>query len=181
MLAQIGDTVIILKNGPANNVIDCKGTITEIRQEFFPASAVVEIDGSLNWVYLKNIEVIPPEASYFQHGDIVIVKKLLPDTRYHIARPELLNKTGEIRGWDSRDNTYQVEYDGGGFMGRAWFPLGSLAPVNYIDDIFYYPNDVVVYEQEQLVVKEIKRTKLGTGQLLKLRNEWVPSSEVVPA
>lgn len=181
MLAQIGDTVVVLKNGPANEVVDCKGVVIGVRQEFSPASAIVLIDGIQNWVYLKNIEVIPPEDSYFQYKDLVVVKKMLPDTRYHIARPELLNKIGEIRGWDSRDNTYQIEYDGGGFTGRAWFPLGSLVPVDYIDDNFYYPNDVVIYEEEKLVVKEIKRTKLRTGQLLKLRNEWVPSSEVVPA
>lgn len=178
--AQPNDRVLITKLDSQSNLpskyLKTIGIVISVNLDAFPVYAVVEFfDGAFGTVYLMNLETVPPVDSIIQIDDEVRIIKTYSRTYHHHPNESLIGQIGKIVGYDTRDYTYLVDCE----IGIGWFPLTSLLPLDFKGDVFYYPGDVVTYEKEKTVIQEVKKTKFGNGQLLKIKGEWVPSIEVI--
>lgn len=176
---RAGDRVIINKvDNQTHSISKYLGTIAKVisvNTDSYPIYAIVELyDQNHASIYIINLETIPPENSIIQHGDSARIVKSYERTNYHYPNTDIIGKSGKIVGYDTRDSTYLIDTN----IGVGWFPLTSLIPIEFKGDKFYHPGDIVVKNGEKVIIQEIAKTKFGNGQLLKIRGEWVPSSEI---
>jgi len=186
MLVQPGDRVIISKPKDELSTVDqsnfmlCgkRGEVKSVLSWYHPASAVITMDDSNLevMIYLKNLEVIPPDDVAFAHGDEVIIQKTYAYSGFHMCNTKLIGKTGKVKGYDRRDSSFFIKTDSGD---QGWFPDTSLLPLNFKGKAYYYPGQVVVYEGASAFIVKTRRTKNGLGQLLFIDGRWVPASDLL--
>lgn len=185
MLVHPGDRVIITKQNnewyteDQSNFMLCgrQGEVKTVMNWYHPASAVITMDeNNLEvTIYLKNLEVIPPEDSAFKHGDEVLIKKTYAYSGYHMCNTTLIGKIGKVRGYDRRDSSFFVRTNNGD---QGWFPDTSLLPINFKGKVYYYSGQTVTLEDKPAYIVKTRRSKNGLGQLLYIDGRWIPSSSV---
>lgn len=181
MLVSSGDKVIIV-DADTPSLQPFVGSIGEVRSviyAFHPASATVIIPPNNEIkIYVRYLEVIPPDTSPFAHNEWVKVTGLFTERHSgHKCIKTMINSIGKIKGFDKRSNYYLVKCDDGH---KGWFPDTSLVPVDYRGARFYYPLEKVVYRGEEKTISQVQMTKSKYGQILRIEGEWVPSSDVMP-
>jgi hypothetical protein len=124
---------------------------------------------------LRCLEVTPPEDSPLVHDEFVRIIKGYAKDICHASRPELVGKTGKVRGYDTRNGYYFIKTTNGD---SGWFPIQCLVPLNFKGDKFYYPEQEVIFEGNCVRISKIRKTKFGSGQLLYINGFWIPSTEV---
>ena len=174
-----GDIVILTETDQTKLQphVGSKWVVQAILGHTYPSSAVISRDDMQANVYIKNLEVVPPPGSTFEHGELVKIIRTYPKTNHRTCDKTLIGKVGKIRGYDSRIEFYLVRCPGGEF---GWFPQISLVPINFKGEHFYYPLQQVTYGDSTVTISLTKRTRFNYGQLLEIDGQWIPSTEVTP-
>jgi len=177
MFTQKDDKVILIstEQPQLKKYIGSEWLVKTVIHEYHPASAIIGRDNLKASVYLKNLEVIPPEDGAFEYNETVKIDKLYQKTSVYTCKPHLLDKVGKIRGFDSRNQYYFVKCADGEV---GWSPATCLTPLDYKGEHFYYPGDVVNYKNKSCTVNKIKKSKFKWGQLLYIKGDWIPSTDV---
>jgi len=181
MLVSSGDRVLVVdaETLDLQPFVGAIGEVKSVIYSFHPASATVIIPPNNEIrIYVRYLEVIPPDTSPFQHDQWVKVKKPFSGSAYmHKCVKDLINKIGQVKGFDKRADFYLIKCADGT---KGWFPATSLVPVDYKGARFYYPLERVLYKGEEKTVSQAQMSNSSYGQILKIDGEWVPSSDVTP-
>jgi hypothetical protein len=177
MFAQKDDKVILIstEQPQLKKYVGSEWLVRAVIHEYHPASAIIVKDNLQASVYLKNLEVIPPEESPFEHNEAVKIIKTYQKTSVYTCKPHLVNEAGHIKGFDSRNQYYFIRCLNGEI---GWFPATCLAPLDYRGERFFYPGDTVRYKNKNCVINKVKKSKFKWGQLLFINGSWVPSTDV---
>lgn len=178
MFVTEGDRVVLVSidEPQLRPYIDTEWDVEQLQDAYHPASAIISRENLKATVYIRNLEVVPPECSPFKHGEKVKIQRGFfksPGVRWRCNR-DIVGMIGHVRGYDTRSGFYHIRCQ----QGRGWFPLHCLLPVSFSGAHFYYPNDWVKYKGQKKIVANIKSTKFGFGQLLLVDGLWVPSTDV---
>lgn len=178
MFVKEGDRVMLIEveETQLRPYIGTDWHVERVQDEYHPASAIISRENLRATVYIRNLEVMPPESSPFKYDEKVKIQKGFfrsPGIRYRCNR-DIIGSIGNIRGYDTRSGYYQVRCQ----HGKGWYPLHCLLPISFRGAHFYYPNDWVKYKNQTKVVTNIKSTKFSFGQLLLIDGLWVPSTDV---
>jgi len=179
MIVEKGDTVVLIETDQLRlePYIGSKWTVQAIVDNGFPVSAIITRDDLQATVAIKNLEVVPPPGSAFDHGEAVKIDKPYSKTNHRTCNKALVGKVGRVKNYDSKINYYFIKCLDGE---SGWFPTSSLIPIDFKGDKFYYPLQQVKYKDKEVFVHQVKRTKFNFGQLLLINGQWVPSTEVEP-
>lgn len=142
-----------------------------------PPRAVITLGDLQTTSYLKNLEVIPPSESPFEHHDLIKIKKGYTKINHKTCDKSLIGKIGKIKGYDSITSFYYIRCNTGEF---GWFPADCLVPLNFKGEHFFYPLQNVKYEDKIVIISEVKKTRFSFGQLLLIEGNWIPSTDVKP-
>lgn len=181
MLVHVGDRVIILKKDEDYrlfNLVGKIGVVKAVMTWYHPASATVFVeDANVEaTVYIRHLEVIPPEDAPFKYEEQVVVKTPYATSAYHVCNKNLVGKLAEIHGYDKRDGSFFVKSMGGE---SGWFPANCLVPVGFQGTRYFYPGETVKLDGKEAHILKTRRSRNGLGQLLLINGKWLPSTDVV--
>lgn len=185
MYVQAGDKVILTstEEPTLRPYVDKEWLVKTVMYAIHPASAIIQRDNLQASVYIRSLDVCPPDTSPFNYGDTVLIrseedaKPLLKKYRWYPYQlnTELFSQTGKICGYDSRNQFLRVRCLNGH---QGWFPPVCLLPLDYKGERFFYPLEQVKYKGKTLTITEIRKSKFNYGQLLKIDGEWIASTDV---
>lgn len=178
MYIEEGSVVIVVDvDQPAlSKYIGSTWTVKNVMTVYFPATALIYHSNYGEIVLpLRCLEVTPPEDSPLVHDEFVRIIKSHTRGVVHGSRPELVGKTGKVRGYDTRNCDYFIKTTNGD---SGWFPIQCLVPLAFRGEKFYYPEQEVILEGSRVRISKIRKTKFGNGQLLYINGSWIPSTEV---
>lgn len=178
MYIEAGSIVIIVDVDQLGlaKYIGSTWTVKNVVTVYHPATALIYHPHYGEIVLsLRCLEVIPPEDSPLSHDEFVRITRSYTKEVCHISRPELIGKTGKVRGYDTRNNYYFIKLTNGD---SGWFPVQCLIPLSFKGEKFYYPEQEVLLEGNRVRISKIRKTRFGNGQLLYINGSWIPSTEV---
>lgn len=144
----------------------------------YPTQAIISRNDIQLTTCIKNLEVVPPPGSTFDHGETVKIEKSFSKINHRSCNKSLIGKFGQIRNYDSRIDYYFVKSSNGE---SGWFPASSLLPINFKGKHFFYPLQQIKFQGKTSLISQVRRTKFNFGQLLLIDGQWIPSTEVEPA
>jgi len=181
MFITAGDKVVLTDadQPELQQFIGVTGHVQAVHYTYHPATARVLFPPNFRCdVYVRYLEVIPPDDSPFSYREKVkIAKDHINKGKQFKDNKLMVGKIAEIRGYDKRTDTYLLKCPEDN---KGWFPANCLIPITYKGEKFYYPFEQILYKGELRVISQIKRTPNNYGQLLFIEGVWVPSSDVTP-
>lgn len=179
MFVTEGDKVKLISTNQADlkKYLGTEWEVQAVMRDTHPASAIISQNDLQASTFIRNLEVIPPIDSPFEHDEEVKVFRHYNKVSLYTCKDYLIGSIGKIKSFDSRNNYFFVKCDTGD---AGWFPAYCLKPIHYQGENFFYPNDFVKYKNEKCLVSKVKRTKFKWGQLLFINGVWVPSTDVQP-
>jgi hypothetical protein len=178
MYIEEGSVVVIVDvDQPSlSKYIGTSWVVKNVMNVYSPAAALIHHTYYGDIVLpLRCLEVTPPKDSPLAHDEMVRIIKPYAKEIYHNCRPELVGKTGKVRGYDTRNNYFFVKATNGD---SGWFPIHCLVPLNFKGEKFYYPEQDVIVNGNKVKISKIRSTRFGNGQLLFINGSWVPSTDV---
>lgn len=177
-IVEKGDIVILIDTDEIRHeqFIGTKWVVQVVLSNY-PIAAMITRDDFQITTSVKNLAVVPPPGSTFEHGEMVKVEKSYIKINHRNCNKTLVGKFGQIKNYDSKIDYYFIKSSDGE---SGWFPASSLIPLNFKGKSFFYPMQQVKFHGNITAISQVKRTKFNFGQLLLIDGQWVPSTEVEP-